>query len=77
MDNLDVIAEQLRQGLIAKDQAREKLLPLCREAIRHSGNAIRAVHRQEFPPRLLSRWHWSEESRCLSIKCWRSMPPRI
>jgi translin len=48
MDDLDNIAEQLRQELIARDRAREKLLPLCREAIRHSGNAIRAVHRQEF-----------------------------
>ncbi len=48
MDNLDDIAEQLRQDLVLKDQAREKLLPLCRDAIRHSSNAIRAVHRQEF-----------------------------
>jgi translin len=50
VDNLDVIAEQLRRELIARDRAREKLLPLCREAIRHCGNAIRAVHRQEFIP---------------------------
>jgi translin len=50
VDNLDVIAEQLRRELIARDRAREKLLPLCREAIRHCGNAIRAVHRQEFAP---------------------------
>ena len=49
MDNLDSIAEQLRQDLIARDEAREKLLPLCRDAIRYSSNAIRAVHRQEFP----------------------------
>lgn len=48
MDNLDNIAKQLRQELIARDEAREKLLPLCRDAIRHSGNAIRAVHRQDF-----------------------------
>lgn len=48
MDNLDNIAEQLRQELIARDEAREKLLPLCRDAIRYSSNAIRAVHRQEF-----------------------------
>jgi translin len=48
MDNLDNIAEQLRQDLIARDTAREKLLPLCRDAIRHSSNAIRAAHRQEF-----------------------------
>jgi translin len=46
--NLDEIAEQLRKGLVAKDEAREKLLPLCREAIRHCSNAIRAVHRQQF-----------------------------
>jgi translin len=48
MDNLDSIAEQIQQELSAKDEAREKALPLCREAIRHSSNAIRAVHRQEF-----------------------------
>ena len=48
MDNLDNIAEQLRLDLIARDEAREKLLPLCRDAIRYSSNAIRAVHRQEF-----------------------------
>ncbi|MBI4187039.1 MAG: haloacid dehalogenase [Chloroflexi bacterium] len=47
-DKLDSIAEQIRQGLSAKDQAREKALPLCREVIRYSSNAIRAVHRQEF-----------------------------
>ncbi len=32
----------------AKDAAREKALPLCREAIRHCSQSIRAVHRQEF-----------------------------
>ncbi len=48
MDSLDSIAEQVRQDLTAKDQAREKALPLCRDAIRNSSNAIRAVHRQEF-----------------------------
>ena len=48
MNNLEPIAEQIRLALSAKDKAREKALPLCREAIRHSGNAIRAVHRQEF-----------------------------
>jgi len=47
-DNLDSIAEQIRQSLSAKDAAREKALPLCREVIRHCSNAIRAVHRQEF-----------------------------
>ncbi len=47
-DNLDSIAEQIRNSFSAKDTAREKVLPLCREAIRHCSNAIRAVHRQEF-----------------------------
>ncbi len=47
-DNLDSIAEQLRQNLVDKDAAREKALPLCRDAIRNCSRAIRAVHRQEF-----------------------------
>jgi len=47
-DNLDSIAEQIRQSFSAKDAAREKVLPLCRDVIRYCSNAIRAVHRQEF-----------------------------
>lgn len=47
-DNLDSIAEQIRLNFSAKDAAREKALPLCRDAIRHCSQAIRAVHRQEF-----------------------------
>jgi translin len=47
-DNLDSIANQIRQSFLAKDAAREKALPLCREVIRHCSNAIRNVHRQEF-----------------------------
>jgi translin len=48
VDNLDKIAEEIRKELAAKDEAREKMLPLCRDSIRHSSDAIRAVHRQEF-----------------------------
>jgi len=48
VNKLDIIAEQIRKDLIAKDEAREKLLPLCRDVIRFSSNAIRAVHRREF-----------------------------
>lgn len=48
VDNLDSIAGKIRQDFSTKDAAREKALPMCREAIRHSGNAIRAVHRQQF-----------------------------
>ena len=47
-DKLESIAEQIRLSLSAKDAAREKALPICREVIRYSGNSIRAVHRQEF-----------------------------
>ena len=47
-DNLESIAGEIRLALAAKDGAREKALPLCREAIRHSSNAIRAIHRHEF-----------------------------
>ncbi len=47
-DNLDSISEEIRLSLSAKDAAREKALPLCREVIRYSSQAIRAVHRQEF-----------------------------
>ncbi len=46
-DNLDSIADQIRLNFSAEDAAREKALPLCREAIRYCSNAIRAVHRQE------------------------------
>jgi translin len=47
-DNLDKIAEQVRQGLIAKDASREKALPLSREAIRYCSTAIRSMHRHEY-----------------------------
>lgn len=42
------MAEEIRKELAAKDKAREKMLPLCRDSIRYSSTAIRAVHRQEF-----------------------------
>ena len=47
-DNLDAIVDRIRLSFAAKDAAREKVLPLCRETIRHCSNSIRAVHRQEF-----------------------------
>jgi len=46
--NLEDIAQRIRTDFIAKDAAREKALRLCREAIRHSANSIRAIHRGEF-----------------------------
>jgi len=47
-DNLPAIAERIRAVFSAKDAAREKALPLCRDCIRYCSNAIRAVHRREF-----------------------------
>jgi len=48
LNNLEAIAEQVRLTLAARDEAREKALPLCRDAIRYCSGSIRAVHRQEF-----------------------------
>lgn len=45
---LDKIMQRVRGDFSSKNTAREKALPLCREAIRLSANAIRAVHRHEF-----------------------------
>jgi translin len=47
-DGLDAIMEDVRAGLSAKHGAREQALALCREVIRHSANAIRAIHRNDY-----------------------------
>lgn len=47
-DQLDPLMEGIRAAFVDKNQARERALPLCREAIRHSANGIRAVHREDF-----------------------------
>ena len=49
-NNLESIADRIRLAFSAKDSAREKALPLCRQAIRYCARAIRSVHRQEFKP---------------------------
>jgi translin len=46
--SLDVIMDGVRDNFASKNAAREAALPLCREAIRFSANAIRAVHRDDF-----------------------------
>ncbi len=48
LENLESITGLLRKTLNDRDEAREKMLPLCRDTIRYCSNAIRAVHRQEF-----------------------------
>jgi translin len=46
-ENLDTITDKIRASFEAKDAAREKVLPICREVIRFASLAIRALHREE------------------------------
>ena len=48
MQGLEEHMGRVRQYLADKYAARERALTLCREAIRHSANSIRAVHRGEY-----------------------------
>jgi translin len=47
LEDLEVLAAQLRPQFAAEDEARERALRTCRQIIRHSADAIRAVHRQD------------------------------
>ena len=47
-ERLERIMAGVRAVFADKHEARERALLLCREALRHSANAIRAVHREEF-----------------------------
>ena len=47
IEDLETVAAKLRPYFAAEDEAREKALRSCRQVIRHSADAIRAVHRQE------------------------------
>jgi len=47
VEDLEVIAAELRPYCAAEDEAREKALRSCRQVIRYSADAIRAVHRRE------------------------------
>ncbi len=47
VEDLESIAAKLRPHFTAEDEAREKALRSCRQVIRYSASAIRAVHRQE------------------------------
>ncbi len=53
MDNvgreLEAIVDDMRSDFGARHAAREEGLARCRAALRHSANAIRTVHRGEFP----------------------------
>jgi translin len=47
VEDLEIVAAELRPYFAAEDEAREKALRSCRQIIRYSASAIRAVHRQE------------------------------
>jgi translin len=47
VEDLENIAAKLRPYFAAEDEAREKALRNCRQVIRYSADAIRAVHRQD------------------------------
>ena len=46
---LEKVVEDIRVDFEAKHAAREVGLAACRQALRHSANAVRAVHRNDFP----------------------------
>jgi translin len=46
-EDLEIMAAKLRPYFVTEDEAREKALRGCRQVIRYSADAIRAVHRQE------------------------------
>jgi translin len=48
LPEIERLAEMASEGLAGKNAAREASLGRCRDAIRNSANAIRAVHRHDF-----------------------------
>lgn len=48
LPEIETIADAAREALGRKNAAREAALSRCRDAIRHSANGIRAVHRGDF-----------------------------
>jgi translin len=54
---IDLIAQRVHDRFSARHRAREQALPLSREAIRHSANAIRAIHRHDEPAARIQLGH--------------------
>lgn len=48
LDNLDAIADGIREELEARNAVRDDTLTRSRELIRHAANAIKAVHRDDW-----------------------------
>ena len=47
IEDLEAIVAEFHPYFAAEDEAREKALRLCRQIVRYSASAIRAIHRQE------------------------------
>lgn len=45
---IELFGDKAREYFNKKDAAREKLIPICREVIRHSSQTIRCVHRGDY-----------------------------
>lgn len=60
MQQMDEIAERVRQSFEARTAARDKALAQTRTLTRHCANAIRAVHREEYD---LAQEHLAEAGR--------------
>ena len=60
LQQVEALSEAATAVLAAKNAAREAALGRCRDAIRNSANAIRAVHRGDFATaggvRFASNW---------------------
>jgi len=69
LTSLKQACEHLRSLFDAKDQARERALPLSRAVIRNSADAIRAIHRGQFaevaPLLAENRTHLAQMQECL------------
>jgi len=48
LTNYHAVCTKIRAQFDLKDQARERGLTLSRDVVRHSANAIRAIHRRQF-----------------------------
>jgi translin len=49
MNNLEAIADRIRQEFDVRNAARDQALDRSRTLIRHCANAIKAIHREEWP----------------------------
>ena len=66
-NQLDAITAAAHEYFSVQNRARERALPLCRQMIQNSGNAIRSAHRQDAESaRQLLDANWSLNEELLS-----------